>query len=84
MERNKKPYSDLQTFVEPYTVPASSSTDEGIVDLDNPRPGPGAQLPCVAALEFLADIHEKAGGEQTKQAIEVKRNHYVVKILFVC
>ena len=55
--------------MEPYTL--SSTTEEAVVDLDNPKPGPGAQLPCVAALEFLADIHEKAGGEQTKKAVEV-------------
>ena len=61
----------MQAFVEPYTVPASTSTEEAVVDLDNPKPGPGAQLPCVAAMEFLADIYEKAGGDQTGKAIEV-------------
>lgn len=35
-----------------------------VLDLENPPPGPGAQLPCVASLEFYADILEKRGEKE--------------------
>ena len=49
-------------------------SSEDVVDLDNPLPSAGAELPCVAALEFLADIYEQEGSEGTAKAVEVKFN----------
>ncbi|KAJ7064930.1 hypothetical protein C8F01DRAFT_1128787 [Mycena amicta] len=57
---NKLPLSTVAPFVELYTVPLSDDAKD-IVDVENPPPGKGAELPCVAALEFLADIHEADG-----------------------
>ncbi|KAH8103042.1 protein prenylyltransferase [Cristinia sonorae] len=70
LEHTKTPFNSLRTFVELYSTQTAPG-EEDIVDLDNPKPGPGAQLPCAPALEFLADIHEEMGGEQTKKAIEI-------------
>lgn len=75
LDTNKLPYSRVEDFVRPYaaTTPDSSTTD--LVDLENPPPPRGAQLPCPAAIEFLADIHEKEGGkEQILQATELWRS----------
>jgi len=54
------PLFSLLEFVEPYTRPQPPKDIETdvIVDLDNPLPNESAQLPCVEALEFLADVHE--------------------------
>ena len=41
------------------------------MDLDNPAPTEGAQLPSVNALEFLADIYEDEGGDKILKAVEV-------------
>jgi protein farnesyltransferase/geranylgeranyltransferase type-1 subunit alpha len=58
-------------FVKPYTVPASDGPAD-LVDLENPPPEKGVSLPCPAAIELLADIYEKEGGEdQILQATEV-------------
>ncbi|THH30915.1 hypothetical protein EUX98_g3281 [Antrodiella citrinella] len=70
LEHTKQPFSSVQTFVELYAAPARKTAEDVVVDLDNPGPGPDAHLPCVAALEFLADIYEAAGGEQ-KKAVEI-------------
>ena len=52
---------------------AGSEEEEEIIDPENPRPSPGAQLPCAAALEFLADVYEKEGGrEKVLKAVEVR------------
>ncbi|KAF5379034.1 hypothetical protein D9615_006017 [Tricholomella constricta] len=56
------PYSRVEEFVRPYALTTHDSTTD-LVDLENPPPPPGAQLPCPAAIEFLADIHEKEGGK---------------------
>jgi hypothetical protein len=65
-------YNKLSDFVKPYTVAASNYPNADLVDLENPPPPRGASLPCPAALEFLADIYEKEGGEdQILQATEV-------------
>ncbi|KIM70428.1 hypothetical protein SCLCIDRAFT_100662 [Scleroderma citrinum Foug A] len=74
LDNSKTPYSALKAFVEPYcfeaepTVPDNS---EVIVDLEDPLPSPEAQLPCTAAIEFLADIHESLGGDNVRIAIDL-------------
>jgi len=42
-----------------------------VIDLENPLPSKGSQLPCPAAIEFLADIYETEGGNSLVKAIEV-------------
>ncbi|EJC98263.1 farnesyltransferase [Fomitiporia mediterranea MF3/22] len=74
LEHSGTPFSLLTGFVLPYTVSVQSSDgreDEKILDLENPRPSPGADLPCPAAIEFLADIYEASGGEEISKAIEL-------------
>ena len=72
LDVNQMPYSRLLDFVKPYTVTASNDSNADLVDLENPLPGRGAELPCPFAVEFLADIYEKEGGEdQLLQATEV-------------
>ncbi|KXN92160.1 Protein farnesyltransferase/geranylgeranyltransferase type-1 subunit alpha [Leucoagaricus sp. SymC.cos] len=60
LDHPKLPYSLLTQFVKPYTVPLDPNVAD-IVDLENPPPMKGAELPCVYAIEFLADIYEQAG-----------------------
>jgi len=70
LEFNKLPLSNVTTFVKPYTVPLPDDAKD-MVDLENPPPGQGAELPCVAAIEFLADVYEEEGGESTHMAVEL-------------
>ncbi|KAI0074099.1 farnesyltransferase [Panus rudis PR-1116 ss-1] len=70
LEKTDTSYERLRSFVELYTV-SQVKPDQSVLDLENPGPGTTAELPCVAALEFLADIHEKAGGDEVKKAIEI-------------
>ncbi|KAL0959672.1 hypothetical protein HGRIS_011371 [Hohenbuehelia grisea] len=74
LDYSKMPYAQLTSFVNLYAVPTDSDVID-IVDLDNPPPSKDAQLPCVAALEFLADIYEKRGKDDeeygTTAAVEV-------------
>jgi protein farnesyltransferase/geranylgeranyltransferase type-1 subunit alpha len=56
-------------FVEPYTRPLGADTD-AVIDLDNPLPGGSAQLPCVEALEFLADVYEAQ--DEREKAVSVR------------
>jgi len=73
------PFATVETFVKPYTLASGSAADaekREIVDLDNPPPAAEAELPCVQALEFLADIYEAQGTgqrekEKTEKAVEV-------------
>ncbi|KAF9450611.1 protein prenylyltransferase [Macrolepiota fuliginosa MF-IS2] len=64
LDHNNLPYSLLTQFVKPYTVPLNPNAVD-IVDLENPPPVKGAELPCVYAIEFLADINEKAGDKES-------------------
>lgn len=73
LEHTKTPFASLRTFVEPYTLALAPSSSD-VVDLDNPLPSSGAELPCVSAMEFLADIYEQEGGEATTKAVEVRLN----------
>jgi len=70
LDHTHTPYSMFQRFVQPYTV-ESDPDDLEIVDLENPAPSKGSQLPCVAAIEFLADIYEMEGGNDIPKAIEL-------------
>ncbi|KZV95848.1 protein prenylyltransferase [Exidia glandulosa HHB12029] len=71
LNRTKTPYATLRKFVEPYTVAHPAEPTSDVVDLDNPRPAPGAELPCRLAIEFLADICEQAGGDEVPKALEL-------------
>ncbi|THV01866.1 protein prenylyltransferase [Dendrothele bispora CBS 962.96] len=70
LDLNKLPYSNLVTFVQPYSV-SHPDTPSDLVDLENPPPSRGAQLPCPAAIEFLADVYEKEGGDNVLKATEL-------------
>ncbi|KAI6148522.1 hypothetical protein BKA82DRAFT_459774 [Pisolithus tinctorius] len=75
LDHSKTPYSTLESFVAPYceaepTRPDDSSKD--VVDLEDPFPSLDAHLPCAAAIEFMADIHESLGGDDNLEvAIEL-------------
>ena len=69
----KRPYSSITEFVVPYTRTASPEAgSDNIVDLENPLPSEGAQLPCPPAIEFLADIYESQGDQNgVSRAVQV-------------
>ncbi|GBE88708.1 protein prenylyltransferase [Sparassis latifolia] len=73
LEHTHTPFALLTAFVEPYTAaePPTTTKEQSVLDLENPLPSEGADLPSVCALEFLADIHEQAGGDQTAKAVEI-------------
>lgn len=68
------PYAFVAQFAQLYAVgkPEGQETDESVVDLENPRPSRGAELPCPHAIEFLADVYESAGGDDSPKAILVR------------
>jgi len=70
LDHTHTPYSTFKCFVLPYTVQADPSATE-VVDLENPLPSKGSQLPCVAAIEFLADVYESEGGDGILKATEL-------------
>ncbi|KAJ6504789.1 hypothetical protein C8R47DRAFT_158472 [Mycena vitilis] len=71
LETNNLPLSTVATFVRPYTVPLPAGATD-LVDVENPPPGRGAELPCAAAVEFLADVYEEeATSESTEKAVEL-------------
>ncbi|KAJ7485547.1 hypothetical protein FB451DRAFT_59548 [Mycena latifolia] len=70
LEVAKLPLATVAPFVEPYTVPLPAGATD-LVDVENPPPGPGAELPCAAAVEFLADVYEEADAESTDKAVEL-------------
>lgn len=69
LEHTQTPFASLTAFVQPYTAAQPPAQD--VLDLENPPPSAGAELPCVNALEFLADIYEQEGGAQTAKAAQV-------------
>ncbi|KAJ7634682.1 hypothetical protein FB45DRAFT_909549 [Roridomyces roridus] len=74
LEHTRQPFGSLAAFVQPYTVPLPASTTD-IVDLENPPPGRDADLPCAAAIEFLADVYEERGGaDNVDKAVELWRS----------
>ncbi|TFL01666.1 protein prenylyltransferase [Pterulicium gracile] len=69
LDRSGTEYSSLAGFVEPYAgLPGPTASDADTIDTENPAPQPGARLPSVAALEFMADVYEKQGGERLADA----------------
>ncbi|GLB42223.1 putative protein prenyltransferase alpha subunit repeat [Lyophyllum shimeji] len=75
LDFNNLPYSRVEDFVRPYAGTTTDGSTTDLVDLENPPPSTNAQLPCSAAIEFLADIHEKEGGkDRVLQAIALWRS----------
>ncbi|KIP06799.1 hypothetical protein PHLGIDRAFT_106551 [Phlebiopsis gigantea 11061_1 CR5-6] len=70
LEYSNTPFSTLLPFTEPYTRAYVQPTDD-VVDLDNPKPSSDATLPCVAALDFLAEAYVRAGGDGVGKAVEL-------------
>ncbi|KAG6336999.1 hypothetical protein ID866_2100 [Astraeus odoratus] len=73
LDISKTPYSAFTSFVTPYCEaepPQLDDTSTDIMDLDDPLPSQDAQLPCTAAIEFMADIHERLGGDSLRVAID--------------
>jgi len=68
LDRTKTPYGSIEEFVVPYTK--SEESPDSVVDLDNPPPSEGAQLPAIPAVEFLADTRESQG--RIPEATEVR------------
>lgn len=48
-----------------------STSEDEVVDLDNPKPSADAVLPCVAALDFLAEANVREGGAGVQKAVEI-------------
>ncbi|KAF8524298.1 hypothetical protein BU17DRAFT_74781 [Hysterangium stoloniferum] len=66
LNHTSTPFSLLRDFIVPYTVPQSSSSPPSyVLDLESPLPSEGSDLPCAAALEFLAEIHEEDKHEES-------------------
>jgi len=66
----RMPYSTQAAFAELYVVETVEAGTGDVVDLENPPPSQGAELPCPAALEFMADIHEARGKEGVPEAVK--------------
>jgi protein farnesyltransferase/geranylgeranyltransferase type-1 subunit alpha len=67
------PYSSQAAFAKLYVVDAVETRADDVFDLENPPPSGGAELPCAAAIEFLADVHEASGKEGIPKAVEVRK-----------
>ena len=66
------PYSTQAAFAKQYIVDAVGAGADDVLDLENPPPSEGAELPCAAAIEFMADVHEASGKEGIPKAVEVR------------
>ena len=69
------PYAFLSQFAQMYATERPEGLvleEEVVVDLENPRPSRGAELPCAYAIEFLADVYEAAGGDEKSKAVSVR------------
>lgn len=67
-------YSTQAPFVRQYIVDTVESGGNDILDLENPPPSEGAELPCAVAIEFMADVHEASGKEGVSKAVELWRS----------
>ena len=68
LRHNSRPFSSIKDFVNLYAIPSSGSVvDRNIVNLENPPPAEGAELPVPAAIECMADIWEEEG---TKEGLD--------------
>lgn len=72
LDHARVPYSTQVPFVRQYAVDTVEPVD--ILDLENPPPSEGAELPCAAAIEFMADVHEASGKEGLIKAVELWRS----------
>ncbi|KAF9229945.1 hypothetical protein BU15DRAFT_69617 [Melanogaster broomeanus] len=54
-----------------------------VVDLESPLPSSGAKLPCVAAVEFMADVYKSNGRDDTVKATEFEGTNVVRSLLHV-
>lgn len=72
LEYSGVPFSELEDFILPFAgVTSSKGAEDSVTDLENPPPSQGADLPCPAAIEFLADIYESSGGNDIPKAVSV-------------
>jgi hypothetical protein len=79
------PFSTQADFVELYVVDAvEEGTDDDVLDLENPPPSKGAELPCVAAIEVVADIHEARGKDGVPEAVKVTASRVEPTFLRMC
>jgi len=67
-------YLTQTPFVRQYIVDSVEPGGNEILDLENPPPSEGAELPCAAAIEFMADVHEASGKEGLSKAVELWRS----------
>ncbi|RDB27917.1 Protein farnesyltransferase/geranylgeranyltransferase type-1 subunit alpha [Hypsizygus marmoreus] len=75
LDANHLPYTRVEEFVKPYAASTQDTSTTDLVDLENPPPPRGAELPCAPAIEFLADIFEKEGGKDgVRKASELWRS----------
>ncbi|KAH9947531.1 protein prenylyltransferase [Amylocystis lapponica] len=72
LEHTQTPFAALAPFVRLYTAPTLPVPGD-VLDLENPPPAAGAQLPSVHALEFSADMYEREGGAEMGKAVEIWR-----------
>ena len=71
LDYSKTPFTAQAPFAEPYTVRRKPWDDEDVVDLDNPKPSLDADLPCVSAMDFLAEAYAQAGGDNVQKAVDL-------------
>jgi protein farnesyltransferase/geranylgeranyltransferase type-1 subunit alpha len=67
----RRSYATQGDFAELYAVDAVQPGVDDVLDLENPPPSKGAELPCSAAIEFMADVHEAKGKEGVSEAVKV-------------
>ena len=88
LQHNARPFSTVKDFIWPYTISSPSSIhteSRDIVDLENPPPAEGAELPVPNAIEFMADIWEKEGTKEgLDKASEVRFDFYLVSSVLQC
>jgi protein farnesyltransferase/geranylgeranyltransferase type-1 subunit alpha len=83
LNHTQAPFASLRDFVVPYTMPHfPTSPSSSVLDLENPLPSSTSELPCPAALEFLAEILEQEPhGEGIKNAVLVRTKIYTFPYL---
>ena len=69
LEHTRTPWTTLVPFAEPYTE--SKAPEDDVVDLDNPKPSAEAVLPCVPALDFVAEAYAREKGANVQKAVEL-------------
>src|ERR1700761_9558135 len=61
LKHTRTPFSELVPFVIPYTASDVKGVATNAIDLEDPAPSQGAELPCSYAIEFLADALAREG-----------------------